>query len=309
MISVIIPVYNVEKYLDQCVQSVIEQSYRDLEIILVDDGSTDSSPEKCDAWEERDSRIKTFHKANGGLSDARNFGLDIACGDYITFVDSDDWIHSSMLETMLKEIIANRADICSCGIINYYESDQKYKSWSIPSLCGDSAFILKYLYSDTKYPVSACGKLFVKRLWEHFRFPKRRLCEDAFTTCLLVDKAERIVQLSREFYIYRIRDNSIMTKPFSRKQMDEEVAWRFNYRFIQKRYPQLTQLAFNFYLQKVEMLIQRIQREGKKEFRNEYYFLYSILKRNIGYVLLKSSLSMKQKISFGKIFFTLRKDC
>ena len=122
IISTIIPIYKVEKYLQTCIESVVNQTIKDLEIILVDDGSPDYCPEICDAWAQKDSRIKVIHKENGGLSDARNAGLDIAQGEYISFVDSDDWIAPNMYEIMLEVIEKEHADICACGIMGCYPS-------------------------------------------------------------------------------------------------------------------------------------------------------------------------------------------
>ncbi|MDY2590818.1 MAG: glycosyltransferase, partial [Agathobacter sp.] len=116
LISVIVPVYKVEEYLDECVKSIISQSYSNLEIILVDDGSPDKCPELCDLWTTKDNRIKVVHKCNGGLSSARNAGLDIACGDYISFVDSDDYIAPDMIANLYNCIIENKTDISACKI-------------------------------------------------------------------------------------------------------------------------------------------------------------------------------------------------
>ena len=110
-ISVIVPVYKVEKYLDKCVESIVNQTYKNLEIILVDDGSPDNCPAMCDEWAEKDERIRVIHKENGGLADARNAGMDIATGDYIGFVDSDDWIEPNMYEVLLKNALKYDADI------------------------------------------------------------------------------------------------------------------------------------------------------------------------------------------------------
>ena len=120
LISVIIPIYNVEAYLDECVQSILSQTHKQLEIILVDDGSPDGCPAMCDAWAEKDSRIRVIHKENGGLSDARNVGIDAATGDYIAFVDSDDWIVPEMYEKMLAALKKENADICACNILSCF---------------------------------------------------------------------------------------------------------------------------------------------------------------------------------------------
>ena len=120
LVSIVVPVYNVDKYLDKCVNSIINQKYKNLEIILVDDGSTDESGKKCDLWAEKDNRIRVIHKENGGLSDARNVGIDNSKGYYISFIDSDDFIENDMIEVLLKEIKENNCDISICGYYKTY---------------------------------------------------------------------------------------------------------------------------------------------------------------------------------------------
>ena len=122
LISVIVPVYKVEAYLDPCVESIVNQTYRNLEIILVDDGSPDRCPEMCDAWAAKDSRIKVVHKKNGGASDARNAGLDVFLGDYVTFIDADDLVASDMVEVLFKGCVDNGADVSMCALQNFSEN-------------------------------------------------------------------------------------------------------------------------------------------------------------------------------------------
>ncbi len=296
LISVIVPIYKVEEFLDECVQSIVSQTYTNLEIILVDDGSPDRCPEMCDAWAAKDSRIKVIHKPNGGLSDARNAGLDIARGDYISFIDSDDWVDSSMLETMLRHIQKENASICACGILACYPD--RSAPLNIRPIVGNPEQIFSLLYDNSAYPVAACNKLYRKSCWEHLRFPVGKICEDAFTTYKLIHNADKIVQITDALYFYRIRENSIMTASFSKKRMDEEEVWRCNYEFVAEHYPKLQKNAFDFYLQKVNVLIHAISHEQRAEFSHEYNFLYNILKKNKMYLLLRSKLPLKYRIKF-----------
>lgn len=302
-ISVIIPVFKVEDYLDACVNSVVNQTYKDLEIILVDDGSPDQCPELCDAWALKDERIKVIHKENGGLSDARNAGLDIAEGQYIAFVDSDDWISPKMYEIMLKHLKEKNADICACGIMTVYP-DRKCPM-NIQPVIGGAAKIFSLLYDDAAYPVSALNKLYKRDCWKELRFPLGKICEDAFTTYKLIDKADLIVQITDPLYFYRIRKDSIMTATFSHNRMDEEEAWRYNYEFISEHYPLLANKAFGFYLQRVNNLIHTIPSSEKHKFEKEYTFLYKILKNNIKYLLFSSRLNLKYRIKFFMDFIQL----
>ncbi|MBQ7890388.1 MAG: glycosyltransferase [Erysipelotrichaceae bacterium] len=303
LISVIVPVYKVGEYLDECVQSIVSQTYKNLEIILVDDGSPDQCPEMCDKWANKDDRIRLIHKKNGGLSDARNAGLDIATGDYIAFVDSDDWIQHDMYERMLNALIESEADICACGIKACFPD--KESSLNAKAVIGASEKVLEMIYSDTIYPVAAWNKLYKKELWKDFRFPVGKICEDAFTTYLLVHKANKIVQIEDLLYNYRIRENSIMTSSFTKKRMDEEEAWRKNYEFISKEYPRIKRKAFVFYLQKVNGLIHLIPLDQKKEYQEEYDYLYKVLRDNFFYILLFSKMNFKYRIKFCLDFIKL----
>lgn len=304
MISVIVPVYQVEEYLDQCVKSIINQSFNELEIILVDDGSTDNCPAMCDEWAEKDKRIKVIHKPNGGLSDARNAGLEIATGEYISFIDSDDWILSDMYEKMLFTIQKENADICACNIRACYPSHESVwgcKEYTV----GNAEQILDMLYSDTKYPVSAWNKLYKRGCWKELRFPVGKICEDAFTTYQLVHNAERIVQIPEAFYCYRIRPESIMTSAFSIKRMDEEEAWRANYQFVKTYYPALYKKAFGFYLQKVHVLTRTIPKKKRKEYPQQVKYLKHIMKNNMLFLIFRSGLNWKYRIKFVLDYFQI----
>lgn len=296
LISVIIPVYKVEEYLENCIQSVIKQTISDMEIILVDDGSPDQCPKICDLWANKDSRIKVIHKENGGLSDARNAGLNIAQGEYISFVDSDDWIAPDMYEIMLKALKREHADICACGIMGCYPS--RNVPMPVCSAVGDAKSIFSILYSDALYPVAAWNKLYKRKCWSELRFPKGKICEDAFTTYKLIDQAKRIVQIEDTLYFYRIRPNSIMTAKFCAQRMDEEEAWRMNYKFIAEHYPELKKRAYDFYLQRVNNLIHAIEPSERTQFEKEYGYLHRILQKNLLYIMVRSRLKMKYRIRF-----------
>ena len=306
-ISVIIPVYNVETYLSTCLESVLHQSYRDLEILLIDDGSTDKCPEICDAYAVKDQRIKVIHKKNGGLSDARNAGLAVVTGDYISFIDSDDCIAPDMLEKMLQAIHDKNADICCCGITSYFEGEAREDELKPEACAGKAPLFYKKLYKDNTFPVAAWNKLYKAKCWKTMRFPKGKICEDAFTTYLQLDQAERIVQIPDPLYFYRIREESIMTKPFSLSRMDEEEAWRYNYQFMREHYPEVEKYAFDFYLQKVNMLIHVIPLNCRAEYYEQYAYLYLILKKYLKYVLFSSSLPMKYRCKYLLDYMNLEK--
>ena len=210
LISIIVPVYNVEKYLEKCVDSIINQTYKNLEIILVDDGSKDSSGKLCDSLKEKDGRIKVIHKQNGGLSDARNAGLKIANGKYIGFVDSDDYIAKDMYQTLYSLSKKHNADI---SIVSYYEiyggkviSVRDTKNLVIY----DKIDAMKEVLIDRSIQSYAWNKLFKRELLEDIEFPTNKNFEDIATTLLLFEKANKVVLLEDPKYYYVRRDDSIV---------------------------------------------------------------------------------------------------
>lgn len=205
LISIIIPVYKVEQYLKECIDSIINQTYMNLEIIIIDDGSPDNCPLICDEYAASDNRIKVIHKLNGGLSDARNVGLNIITGDYVTFVDSDDVIHPEMINILYTEIQKTKSDI-SC--INIQEFSNNYTFNKIASI--DSKILSFLNYTDYPYHMCAWGKLFSTKLFQDIRFPVQKLHEDEFTTYKLMDKANFISYNESKVYYYRQRNGSIM---------------------------------------------------------------------------------------------------
>lgn len=200
-LSIIIPVYCVEKSLDRCLQSIVQQSFTDWEAILVDDGSPDRCPAICDAWAKRDSRITVIHKANGGLSDARNTGIDIAKGDYITFVDSDDFIAPDTYLPLMQQLAKRpEIDILEYSLICQYGSPQEKKI-----VFGNCAYtdLRTYWLDGQAYQHSyACNKLFRRSLFDEVRFPKGTVFEDLHTLPLLLEHARLTVTTSLGLYYY-----------------------------------------------------------------------------------------------------------
>ena len=208
LVSIVIPIYNVENYLDKCIESVVEQSYKNLDIILVDDGSTDSSREIRDLWETKDERIKVIHKKNGGLSSARNTGINIAIGEYIAFIDSDDYIDSEYVTRLLNKMIETNSDIVCCG---YYEIvDGKTTVPNKRLICGEYEKkealerLLKWDIQDY-----AWNKLYRRVLFSQIRYPNGRNFEDMATTYKTFLKANKVCVVNDRLYNYLIRKGSI----------------------------------------------------------------------------------------------------
>ena len=210
LISVIVPVYNVEKYLKKCVDSITSQTYKNLEILLVDDGSTDSSGQICNEFEKNDARIKVIHKKNGGLSDARNAGLDRAKGQYYAFIDSDDYIQDNTIEIMLNSIKKNKSEIAVCNMIRFLEEGE-----TVQFYCPTDHEVLyqgNQRYKTLNQP-SVCNKLFEAKLFEGIRFPKGKYYEDTFVYHEVLYRANSIVLTGTDSYWYLSREDSILGQP------------------------------------------------------------------------------------------------
>ena len=213
LISVIVPVYNVEKYFDKCIQSIVEQTYNKLEIILVDDGSTDSCSQKCDEWGKKDQRIIVIHKKNGGLSDARNCGLKAASGEYIGFVDSDDWIAPEMYEKLKSALGEDDSDISACTVRTTEESGELRELLTIKKRAVLSRLqAQKALLEETDLKQPVWYKLYRKHTLDGVLFEKGKQHEDVYWSYLVVGSAKRISLIEYEGYFYRQRQKSIMGK-------------------------------------------------------------------------------------------------
>ena len=210
LVSIIVPIYKVEQYLRRCLDSIINQTYTNLEIILVDDGSPDNCPQICDEYAAKDKRIVVIHKENGGLSDARNVGLDISKGEYISFVDSDDWVSLDYINELYSSLIKVHADI---AIINHKhvtdilinENERKHPL----KIFLKQQALFKLIVKQYQPFVTSWGKLYRKELFKNIRFPVGKCHEDEFTSHLLINAASKVVYLNRILYFYYQRPNSI----------------------------------------------------------------------------------------------------
>ena len=209
LISVIVPIYNTQEYIRECIESIINQSYKNLEIILVDDGSTDTSGVICDEYSKIDSRIKVLHQKNGGMSKARNNGLDMANGNYIQFIDSDDFIDLNMIEILYNNAQNYGAEVSMCSHYTYI--DNEAKSDSTGKFCIYSKIdALRELLMDRTIRSYAWNKLFARNLFDGIRFPEGRVFEDIIAIPKLFEKANKIVLNDIPLYYYRQRNGSVL---------------------------------------------------------------------------------------------------
>ncbi len=252
MISVIVPVYNVEKYLERCIDSILKQTYSDLEILLIDDGSSDNSGKICDEYAKKDNRIKVIHKKNGGISDVRNVGIENAKGDYIGFVDSDDYIADDMFETLYKLSNENNADI---SIVSFYEMyngkligvrDDK----TLTKM--DKQEALKELLIDTNIQSYMWNKLFKKELFDNLRFPLGKNFEDIATVLLIFERANKVVLLQDPKYYYLRRDDSIVGHRTNKTYLDYLEVVYDKYLYLKDKYPKIE--VYNAYNYVINMI-------------------------------------------------------
>ncbi len=231
LISIIVPVYNVEQYLDRCLNSIAQQTFRNLEVILVDDGSTDQCPEICDRWARLDDRFRAYHKKNGGLSSARNFGLGVANGQYIGFVDSDDWISENMYQKLYNLCKAYHADIAMGEFARTTtdKSDSLFKGETVSEkivLYEADEFAKKFFKINGNKTIHyVWNKLYSIEVARKIHFPEGLIDEDVEGFFLALCSSNKIVTTSEILYFYRKNENGISAKWFSHKQMDLLIIW------------------------------------------------------------------------------------
>jgi len=212
LISVIVPVYNVKPYLPKCLDSICGQTYTNLEIIVVDDGSTDGSGIICDEYAAKDSRIKVIHQENGGLSVARNKGLDVATGEYIAFVDSDDWIDREMYKELYENLVKQGVDISMCSYIQHYPNRSRAKCNSGKTHVWTGREAIRELIAGKRVATMVWDKLYNKSLFDEIRFPDGKIFEDAAIIYKLFAKSGKVSQVEKPYYHYLSRQGSIINQ-------------------------------------------------------------------------------------------------
>ena len=222
-VSVIVPIYNVEKYLEKCINSIISQTYSNIEIILVNDGSTDSSELICKKYENTDKRIRYYKKENGGLSSARNYGIDRAKGDYLVFVDSDDYISKEMINILLNVAISNNADIVECDFLEFFENSKIEDSnidRTIDNKCYSSYEAISSLICNTGITPIAWNKIYKRQMFNQLRYKEGIYHEDEELIVKLLSRANNICKIDVPLYFYMIRNGSITNSKFNKKHLD-----------------------------------------------------------------------------------------
>ena len=297
LISVIVPVYNVEQYLEKCVNSIINQTYKNLEIILVDDGATDSSGNMCDELAKSDNRIKVYHKENGGLSDARNYGVERATGDYIGFVDSDDYIDYEMYEKLYEAIKKENVDVTECSLRVIYPgkielfTDEKYYK-----VLGKTEYLEEYL-TIKKVFGSVWTKLIKSDVAKKLVFPKGKLYEDTYYAYDLINIANTFVLIDSPSYNYLMRENSITNSKFDPRIFDLiKIVEKFH-KMTYENYPSLKEAADCRKMYAYFSVLNSILLEENYR-NNEYYSeILSYFKRNYISLLKNKYINHNRKLS------------
>jgi glycosyltransferase involved in cell wall biosynthesis len=296
-ISIIVPVYNVESYLRKCINSIQNQTLENIEIILVNDGSKDKSGDICDEYKKKDHRIVVIHKENGGLSSARNAGLEMATGELIGFVDSDDWIEPDYFQVLQDGIIKYNADISVMHFkkVTEYEKiefeTKREEEWV--KLPRDKA--MESFFANDFIGYSACNKLCRSNVFEGIRYPEGRLMEDKATTYKLIYKTNLVVVNSSQKYHYYLRTDSIMQSKFNRKKFDSLEVHREQIEFVDTYYPEFYGLIRGRYAYEAfRLLLMMIK--SNYSYRSDLERLLKIIKDNVKYVMKEKRIGLHYKI-------------
>lgn len=295
LISIIVPVYNVETYLEKCVASILQQTFSDFELILVDDGSTDSSGMLCDQLKEKDSRIIVIHKKNGGSSSARNAGIDIAKGSYFGFVDSDDFISVDMYEELLLALKENDADLSICDLVNCYGKipDIQHVYMETEVLTQKEAFYEMLVAKKTSvWPVN---KLYKKDLFQDLRYREGIIAEDAYIIYDILLQCKKIALTHKGQYFYMHRANSITTTPY--REIDQWVikAWQKNYEIIKEVYPEFERMGRMRIIWAHFVVLDKLFVSDKKKYQSERVKIIRYIRSNLLFILSNPYFTKSRK--------------
>ncbi len=303
LISVIIPVYNVENYIGRCFRSVAKQTYKQLEIIFVDDGSTDASGKLCDQYAKYDKRVKVIHQKNGGLSQARNSGLKIAKGNYLTFLDSDDLFGSNdYLEKLYQKLVDTNSDISICAIKELrpktsLDYGQKYQPETM-----SSEDCLRRMLNEQGFNVSAYAKLYHKNLWKNVSFPEGKLHEDLGTTYKLIMKAKQVAYLPNIKYLYVRRNESISSSHFTSRKLDILDLTDIMCTDIDKKYKDLKNTTNLRRLHARFSILCQIDKRSHPQLERK---LTKYIKAHKNYILKNPEAGIKDKIAIRTILISV----
>lgn len=299
-VSIIVPIYNVETYLERCVYSLQEQTYTNIEIILVDDGSQDKCGEICDRYALADERITVIHKKNGGLSDARNAGIERSSGDYLCFVDADDYVHSNFVQILLESCLKWECKISKCNIVTTSINENIYlQTFELPEYNIYTAERYLQEINRVNGGFNVCNKLFLKELFRDIRFPKGKLHEDVAVIYKLIACAEKIVEVNSDLYFYYNNTNSITKAKITVNRLDD-LEFRLElFKFCMERN---WRRAAEKNANATYNIILDYEMKNPEEFEDYHIFMkkFTKIKRKIYLkMFFELSISIKEKVYFA----------
>lgn len=301
IVSVIVPVYNSSKYLGRCIDAVLCQVFSDMEIILVDDGSTDGSGLICDEYAKKFLNIKVYHKNNEGASLARKFGLEQAKGEYVTFIDSDDWVAPNYLSSLYKLIQDYNVSISACNVYRLKEGDTLYDDNDFKSLFLPFEQLMPrfFKYEFWGFP----GKLYLRSVLEKLTFPNATIGEDYYVMAQLFNKERQIAYTEEPLYFYEYHENSLSHQKLSKRAFEEFDNVKAVYDYTKLNMPEFTDYALSNVVETCVKLYKKVNERNKIAFRQELSGLKSFLTNNLIEVLRCKQLYYKVKIVAISLLF------
>ena len=304
LVSIIVPIYNVEEYLEDCINSLIAQTYKNIEIILIDDGSKDRSGKICDSYSKIDKRIRVIHKKNEGLSSARNKGLEESKGEYISFIDSDDKIDIDFIALLMEHIEKNKVDIAQCYFTN--NDEEVGLDYRKNEVLNKREAIYRLNTNENVNFVIVCNKVYRKNVFKDIQFPVGKINEDAFTMYKVLWNAEKgIAILGKKQYFYRLRNNSIMRNRFSTKRYDAFEAYENQLEFFKEKKEKKLYYASVLIYQKILKNYWINTKEEIEENQTLYLQMIRGKSRKIyKYVINNTEIKFKDKLKYTVFNFS-----
>lgn len=304
-ISVIVPVYKVEPYIHKCVDSILGQTFSDIQVILVDDGSPDTCGDICEEYAKKDERVQVVHKENGGLSDARNAGIPYAKGEYVIFLDSDDYVEKDMLEYLYTNIKKAGADMATCGIYEVYKDRIEAQEEEEDFVCsGEEAF--RCILRGHTIRGEIWNKLILKSCMEDLRFPKGRLYEDIYYTVDLMQRVKTVAVGTKPKYYYLHRGDSITGRAYRPQLFDIIDGYTKNYRVVKKAFPALEKEAQCLWIWSRFIVLDKMLMEDDFRTLEGYKELKRFIRRHLFVILRNPYFQKKRKISAFVLFLNVR---
>lgn len=298
LVSIIVPIYNVEKYIQKCIDSILEQTYNNIEVILVDDGSLDTSGALCDQYISKDPRIKVYHKTNGGLSDARNYGLKFASGKYVLFIDGDDFLDESMVLTLYNLIKNTDTRISACSLIYEYECENVPDNYSYSNssqVLSSTDFFLLMLDFNKRLRMGVWNKMYDISLFKDVKFPVGRLYEDVGTMFKLIFQVDAVSFIDIPLYHYLKRVGAITSRKYDRKELDRYVMTSSMINYVTNKYPEILGNAIIYKLVNCDLSIINSM-VNTKTYDKRMVKLLTLDFKKYFHLLMKSNLDIVKKI-------------